>query len=68
MEYFSSRQPSTNAHQTLVKTWVDALNLRTITSATAHKDSKEKLVKVRSSLRISDKMKVATTAFDETTS
>ena len=52
MEYFSPRQPSTNVHLTLVKTWLHALNLRTITSATAHKDSKEKLVKVRSSIRV----------------
>lgn len=38
-------KPSTNVHLTLVKTWVHALNLRMITSATALKDSKEKLVK-----------------------
>lgn len=71
MEYFAPRQPSTNVHLTLVKTWVHALNLRMITSATAHKDSKEKLVKVRSSTRLTigilDKIEVATIAIDEAT-
>ena len=71
MEYFSPRQPSTNVHLTLVKTWVHALNLRMITSATAHKDSKGKLVKVRSSTRLTigilDKIEVKTIAIDEAT-